>query len=119
MSFEKDIWDGIERVSEHIVIQLTVAKDLSEMMGKRAKFEEEYAKHLTEQGKALPGGKNPAAAKTEATMQAAIQAVVSCTASLATAHAEMANRINTEIVKPFAAFLKAKDADRKKLFKEG
>jgi len=119
MSFAKDIWDGIDKVSEHITTQLKVASDLADMMKYRAKYEEDYAKHMTELGKQLPGGKNPAAAKTETTMHAAIEAVVSSHASLAKVHAELAIRLTNDVVKPFAAFLKAKDADRKRLLKEG
>jgi len=120
MSFAKDIWDGIDKVSDHITIQLTIAKDLSDMMAKRAKYEEDYAKHMTELGKQLPGDKKaPAAAKAETTMHDAIEAVVSCTSSVAKAHADMAEEINTQIVKPFSAFLKAKEADRKRLLKDG
>jgi len=119
MSFAKDIWDGIERVSDHIEHQIQVAKDLSDFMGKRAKYEEEFAKHVGELGKQLPGGKNPAAAKAESTMRAAIQAMVDTTAAVAKVHQELGEVTANDIVKPFTLFLKAKDADRKKLFKDG
>jgi len=119
MSFAKDIWDGVERVSDHISLQIQVAKDLSEFMSKRAKYEEDFAKHVGDLSKQLPGGKNPATAKIETTMRAAVQAMVDTSASLAKVHQELADVTNNDIVKPFGTFLKAKDADRKKLFKDG
>jgi len=119
MSFAKDIWDGFERVSEHISLQIQASKDLSEFMKYRAKYEEDYAKRIAELGKQLPGGKNPAAAKTETTMRSAIQVMVDSTANIAKAHKELAEVTMTQIVNPFNAFLKQKDADRKKFCKDG
>jgi len=119
MSFAKDIWDGVERVSAHIENQIQVAKDLADFMGKRAKYEEDFAKHVGDLGKQLPGGKNPAAAKTQTTMRAAIQAMVDTSANLAKVHHELADITANQIVKPFSLFVKEKDAERKKLFKDG
>ena len=111
--------DGVERVSEHISLQIQASKDLCDFMKSRAKYEEDYAKHIGDLGKQLPGGKNPAAAKSETTMRAAIQSMVDTSANIAKAHKELGEVIKSQIVEPFSAFLKQKDADRKKFCKDG
>ena len=119
MSFAKDVWDGVDRVAAHVELQLAVVKDIAGMAAKRAKYEEDYAKHVAELGRQLPGGKAPAAARTEKTMRAAIEAVVACTASVAEPHREMAGALVSQVVKPLEAFAKVKEAERKRLAKEG
>ena len=113
------IQDGLEKVSEHIELQVAVGKDLAGLLEKRAKYEEDYAKHLAELGKQLPGGKTPAAARVETTLRAAVEAVVTATAALAEPHNELAGVLVNRIAKPYGAFLKTKDAERKRLLKEG
>jgi len=119
MSFSKDIWDGLDRVNEHISVQIQAAKDLCDFMEKRAKYELDFAKHVADLGKQLPGGKNPATAKTETTFRSAVQAIVDVNANLAKTHQELADVIYTQITKPFMTFLKEKDNERKKLAKDG
>ena len=106
-------------MSEHIELQVKVGKDLADLLEKRAKYEEDYAKHLADLGKQLPGGKTPAAARTETTLRAAIEEVVRETAALAEPHNTLASVLVTQIAKPYGVFLKGRDAERKKQLKEG
>lgn len=98
---------------------MTVGKDLADLLAKRAKYEEDYAKHLVDLGRQLPGGKAPAVARAETTLRAAVDAVVTATAALAEPHTALADALVARIAKPYGVFLKAKDAERKRLLKDG
>ena len=105
-------WHGIEEMFERISIQMRIARDLVDMMHMRAKLEEEYSQRMTALVKQL------SYAKTETAVQPAIEAVVFATDSAAKVHTEEANRFLNEIVQPFSFFLRNKEAERNRLFKE-
>jgi len=123
VKFSTDLWDGFEHISAKTELGLTVLKDVTEFIKKRAMLENEYAKKLQELCKTVPGSglfsKGAPIDKESKTLKAAYLSWQEEGAKIAAHHLEFANKINTDVVKPLEAFIKSKEPERKKAIAEG
>ena len=100
-------------VSSRIELQIACIRELTAMLGKRAKYEEEYAKRLAELAKASP--KSPFSSIPEAHMKEAFECLLPATGDLAAPHANIAKAIGSDVTKSLEENAKAKDAIRKRI----
>jgi len=123
VKFSSDLWDGFEHISAKTELGLTVLKDVTEFIKKRAQLEAEYAKKLQELSKVVPGSglfsKSAPIDKESKTLKAALLSWQEESAKIAGHHLEFANKINNDIVKPLENFIKTKEPERKKAIAEG
>jgi len=123
VKFSLDLWDGFDHISAKTELGLTVLKDVTEFIKKRAAIEADYGKKLQELNKTVPGSglfsKSAPIEKESKTLRLAFLSWQEEGAKTATHHIDFANKINTDIVKPLEAFLKTKDPERKKIIAEG
>lgn len=123
VKFSSDLWDGFEHINAKTELGLAVLKDVTEFAKKRAQLENEYGKKLQELCKTTIGAgmfsKSAPIDKESKTLKAAFVSWQEEGAKIAGHHLEFANKINTEVVKPFETFLKTKEPERKKAIAEG
>jgi len=123
VKFSEDLWDGFDHLSAKTELGLTVLKDVTEFIKKRAILEAEYAKKLQDLCKTVPGSglfsKNAPIEREAKTLKAAYLSWQEEGTKIAAHHLEFSNKINTEVVKPLEAFVKAKEPERKKTIAEG
>jgi len=123
VKFSTDLWDGFDHLSAKTEVGLTVLKDVTEFIKKRAILEVEYGKKLQELCKTVPGSgmfsKTAPIDKELKTLKVALLSWQEEGTKIANHHIEFSNKINTEVVKPLEAFVKAKEPERKKQIAEG
>jgi chromosome segregation ATPase len=123
VKYSIDLWDGFDHLSAKTELGLTVIKDVTDFIKKRAAIEAEYGKKLQDLCKTLPGSgvfsKSAPIEKELKTLKGALLSWQEEGTKIATHHLEFANKINTEVVKPLEAFVKAKEPERKKSIAEG
>jgi len=123
VKFSEDLWDGFDHLSAKTELGLTVLKDVTEFIKKRAILEAEYAKKLQDLCKTVPGSglfsKVAPIERESKTLKTAFLAWQEEGSKIAAHHLEFSNKINTEVVKPLEAFVKSKEPERKKTIAEG
>jgi len=123
VKFSEDLWDGFDHLSAKTELGLTVLKDVTEFIKKRAMLEAEYAKKLQELCKTVPGSgvfaKVAPVTKELKTLKAAYLSWQEEGTKIAAHHLEFSNKINNEVVKPLENFVKTKEPERKKTIAEG
>jgi hypothetical protein len=123
VKFSTDLWDGFDHLSAKTELGLTVLKDVTDFIKKRAAIEAEYGKKLQDLCKSVPGSgvftKNAPIEKELKTLKGALLSWQEEGSKIAAHHIEFSNKINTDVVKPLEAFIKAKEPERKKTIAEG
>jgi len=123
VKFATELWDGFEHISAKTELGLTVLKDVTEFIKKRALLEAEYGKKLQDLCKTVPGAglfsKATAIDKESKTLRAAFLSWQESGTKIASHHLEFANKINSDVVKPLETFIKTKEPERKKAIAEG
>jgi len=123
VKFSTDLWDGFDHISAKTELGLTVLKDVTEFIKKRAALETEYAKKLQDLSKTVPGAgmfsKSAPIDKDGKSLKAAFLSWQEEGTKIAAHHLEFANKITNDVVKPLETFIKNKEPERKKTIAEG
>lgn len=123
VKYSEDLWDGFEHLSVKTDQGLTVIKDITDFIKKRAALEADYGKRLQDLCKTVPGSglfsKQAPIEKEAKTLRGAFLAWQEEGTKIAYHHIEFSNKINNDIVKPLEAFVKSKEPERRKTVAEG
>jgi len=123
IKFSEELLNSFDAVNTKSELGLQIVKDMVEFYKKRASVEESYAKALSGLHKTLPGSglftKDAPIQKEMKTLRVALLGTNEVGLKVAEQHQDLCNKILNDVCKQLEAWIKTKDAERKKISGEG
>jgi len=118
-----ELWDQFDALNKKTEAGIQLLRDFFEYFNKQAKLEGDYGKALVAFSKETPGAgflsKNPPVNAETKTFKAALLSLQQYNGATGQHIVDFSTKLTTEVIKNLDAYIKTKDAERKKFIADG